>query len=149
MSSRFKNAGLLILLSLLGACSALQGLVEKPTVQVQQVQYRNISLEEGRLDSKMRLYNPNSFKIPLREVRYTLHLNDRSILTSKLAFDKTIPANGSVDIQVPIQFRYRDVLNGLASILQQRRIRFQISGDIDFGVIVIPFSKTGEFAPVR
>lgn len=141
-----KAAIYLVMASVSTACSVLDQYVQKPTVQFEDVQYRSVSLQQGMLDSRIQISNPNAFTIPVRSILYSLKLNERELVNSSLAFDKSIPANGSIKLQVPIHFKYAEVLNGISSIIQNRNIKFQLAGEVDFGVIQIPFSRTGDFA---
>lgn len=149
MKTMFKTLVLALLVFLTAACSVLQQVVEKPTVHVKEVKYHSVSFKEGRLDSNMQISNPNRFSLPLRNLTYHLKLNDREFANSALSFDKNIPAQGTMELHVPIQFRYAELLNGIASFLQRQNVKFQIAGELDFGVVKIPFSKSGEFALKR
>jgi len=145
----FKSLGILLLLACVLSCSVLQNAIQRPTVQVENVSYHPVSLREGRLDSRLRISNPNHFALPLRTVTYRLKLNGRVFADSKLSFSKDIPAQGTLELQVPIHFRYDELLQGLSSLLVQHDIRFQIAGKLDLGLLEIPFSKSGEFALQR
>lgn len=140
---------LLLAAMLAVSCSVLERAVEKPTVSVDSVRFQSVSLNEGRLDSQLQVYNPNAFALPTRKVTYHLKLNGRNIISSELALDKNIPARGTVALLVPIRFHYSEVLQGIASIFQQGKIQYQLSGDVDVGFMNIPFSRSGEFVPQR
>lgn len=137
------------LAGLMAGCSALQKVIEKPTVRVQEVTFHAVSLREGRLDSRMLIHNPNGFSLPINKLSYSLKLNGSEFVNSTLSFDRSIPANGAVELQVPIHFQYGNLLQGLSSILQQRTINFQLAGRLDLGLIEVPFSRSGEFALKR
>ena len=142
----FKCAGFILLAGTISSCSVLQGAIQKPAVRVEEVKFHSVSRREGRLDSRMQISNPNGFSLPVRNLAYSLKLNDRELVNSQLSFDKSIPAHGTIEIQVPIRFSYGELLNGITSIFQQGNIKFQLAGEIDFRLVKIPFSKTGEFA---
>ena len=141
-----KSTAIVFLAGFMAACSVLQNAIEKPTVHVEEVKYQPVSLKEGRLDSRMQISNPNSFALPLRNLTYNLKLNGRVFVNSKLAFDKDIPAKGMIELHVPIQFQYGELLHGISSVIMHRDIRFQLAGKLDLGLVTVPFSKTGEFA---
>ena len=131
------------------SCSVLERAVEKPTVSVNAVRFQSVSLNEGRLDSQLQVYNPNAFALPTRKVTYHLKLNGRDIISSELVLDKNLPAKGTVALSVPIRFHYSEVLQGITSIFQLGRIQYQLLGDVDVGFMTIPFSRSGEFVPQR
>lgn len=142
----FKLLGTLLLLAGALSCSVLQKAIQQPTVRVEEVSYHPISLREGRLDSRLQVSNPNHFALPLRTLSYRLKLNGRVFADSKLSFDKDIPAQGTLELHVPIHFQYSGLLQGISSLLTQQDIHFQIEGKLDLGLLEIPFSKSGEFA---
>jgi LEA14-like dessication related protein len=126
------------------SCAVIQQVVEKPTVEVEAVTFHALSLSEGRLDSRLQIHNPNGFALPVRALSYRLKINGHQLLDSELAFDKQIPARGSLSLQLPMRFHYREALDGIGSVLQQHRIRFQLLGELDLQLVRIPFSKSGE-----
>jgi len=146
MQTTLKSIFLIFVSALMASCSVLQQAIEKPTVHVQEVKYHPVSLKEGRLDSRMQIRNPNSFPLPLRNLAYHLKLNGRVFADSRLKFDKNIPAKGMIELHVPIHFQYGELLQGISNIILQHDIKFQLAGDLDLGLVSVPFSKTGEFA---
>ena len=143
------KATLLILLAgMMAACNTIQNAIVEPNVHVKSVQYHAVSLNEGQLDAHLQLSNPNSFALPLRNMTYSLKLNERVFANSQLAFDKDLPAKGMLELDVPIRFQYGELLHGLASVITRQDVKFQLEGRLDLGLISIPFSKTGEFALV-
>lgn len=129
----------------LTACQLLQEHVKEPQVAFQSVAFKPISLQEGRLDSIVEITNPNAFKLPVRSMLYRLNLNEREFASSTLSLDKSIPANGSIQVQLPITLKYAELIGGVTDVLQRKRIRFQLAGEVDFGLLTVPYSKTGEF----
>ena len=145
MANLIRILGMMLATAALSACAVVQQVVEKPTVHVLDAKYKSISLEEGRLDSDLQLSNPNGFGLPLKKMHYTLRLNNKQLASSTVSFDRTIPAHGSTRIHVPVRFRYRALLNGLGSLLQLRHVHYQLTGQLDFGLVSVAFSKSGNF----
>jgi LEA14-like dessication related protein len=145
MRYQIRIMSLLLATAALSACAVVQQIVEKPSVHVLDAKYESISLEEGRLDANLQLGNPNGFGLPLKKMHYTLRLNDKQLASSTVSFDRSIPAHGSTRIHVPIRFQYRALLNGLGSLLQSRNVHYQLTGQLDFGLVTVAFSKSGEF----
>jgi len=145
MRNLIRGIFLLLLAIYLSACAVVQQVVKKPSVHVEDVKYRSISYEEGRLDSRMQLTNPNPFSLPLKQMHYTLRLNGHELASSTISFDKSIPARGTIQIQIPIRFRYRALLTGLGSLLQSQHVSYQLGGQLDFGLVSVAVSKNGEF----
>ena len=57
-----------------------------------------------------------------------------------------IPAGGSQLVELPLEIEYEKLLKGLESIFKKKAMRFQLNGEIDFGLINVPYRKTGEFS---
>jgi LEA14-like dessication related protein len=146
MQNMNRVLALILLAGMIASCGVMQNIVEKPTLHVEEVKFHPISLQEGRLDSRLRIHNPNGFVLPLRKVSYQLKLNGREFIHNSLSFNKNIQATGAMEIQLPVRFRYAELLNGIRAFLQHDNIRFQLTGEVDVGLIRIPFSKTGEFS---
>lgn len=131
--------------ALISSCSVIEKAIVKPTVRVEKVSYQPVNLKQGRLDSKIRITNPNAFALPLRTMISRLKLNGHQIANIKLNFDKNLPANESMVISAPISFQYGELVNGIRSLLEQHAVKYQLEGEIDLQLISVPFSKAGEF----
>lgn len=131
--------------AILGGCAALEKSMEKPSVSVTQVEFRQAGLQEGLLNAQIEIHNPNSFSLPVKGILYRLTLNEREFANSTMSFDKTIPAQGMVQATLPIRFRYAELIGGLSQILARQRVKFQLSGNVDIGLFRVPYRKTGEF----
>ena len=129
----------------INGCAVLENTVQKPAVSIKSVNFRPGTLQEGTLDSQIEISNPNGFSLPIKRMLYSLKLNDREFANSTLSLDRNIPAHGSVQVALPIKFRYAELVGGLTGVLSSKRIRFQLSGNVDFGLLSVPYSKTGEF----
>lgn len=128
-----------------GGCSVLEQSVQKPTVAVTQVTFKQVSLQEGILDARIQISNPNNFSLPVKGITYRLQLNEREFANSRMTLDNKLPAQGSVQASVPITFRYVELIEGLGRLLNRQRIHFRLAGEADLGVIRVPYSKSGEF----
>lgn len=140
-----KILALLMFSALMASCSVIQQAIEKPTVHVKEVKYQPINLQEGRLDSRLLISNPNGFALPLRTMTYQLILNGHEFAESRLSFDRNIPAKGSIEIAVPIHIAYGGLLDGITSVLMHREMTFQLRGTLDLRLVQAHFSKTGKF----
>lgn len=134
-----------IMVLIFSGCAALEDAVQKPGVSIKSVNFKPGTLQEGTLDSQIEISNPNGFSLPVKSMLYSLKLNDREFANSTLSLDRNIPARGSVQVALPIKFRYTELVGGITEVLAHKRIRFQLSGNVDFGLITVPYSKTGEF----
>lgn len=137
----------LLLLSLilpgLQGCLSVPGVVETPTVSVQNVALQNLSLSQSSALISINLTNPNAFPLPLRGVQYGLSLNGRQVARGAQAQQRNINANETVAIDIPVQMNLSELFQLIPSILQQGQAQYTLQGAVDLPFISIPFSRTG------
>ncbi|MGD8925350.1 MAG: LEA type 2 family protein [Thioalkalispiraceae bacterium] len=132
------------ILIMLAGCKVAE--LKKPEVSVIGSRFVSVSLAQGRLDNKLRITNPNVFKLPVKAIHYTLLLNDREFVSGQTDRSLNVAAGGTQQVQLPLMIQYEKLLKGLGSVFQNKTIRFQLRGEIDFGLVRVPFSKTGDFS---
>ena len=130
-------------LLVISACKL--GDLKSPEVSVTKAKFNPISLQQGRLDTQLRVSNPNVFKLPIKAVSYKLFVNDKEFSFGTIQHNLKIPAGGSQLVELPLDIRYEKLLASLGSIFTYKAIRFQLKGEIDFGLVKVPYRKTGEF----
>ena len=141
--SLFKAVLFMITLLSVSACKV--GEIKNPEVSVTQVKFNSVSLKRGRLDTRLRVSNPNVFKLPIKTVSYKLYLNDKEFSSGVTQQSLNILAGGSQLVGLPLDIEYKKILSGLGSAFLSKTIRFRLQGEIDFGLINVPYSKTGVF----
>lgn len=130
---------------LMPGCQLIEQHVRQPTVTLSQTSFQHVSLQQGVLKSRVLLSNPNDFGLPVKTLTYHLQLNQQKFAHSELRLDKKIPANGTLEFDLPVTIRYQALLDGIASALVSQKITFRLAGEVDFGLITIPYQKTGDF----
>ena len=146
MRRSFATLSLILLLaSLLVVPACKLGEVKSPEVSVTKAKFNAVSLQHGRLDAQLRVSNPNVFKLPIKAVSYKLFLNDREFSDGATQHKMKIPAGGSQLVELPLDIRYEQLLSSLGSVFTYKAIRFHLKGEIDFGLVKVPYRKTGEF----
>ena len=144
MNKIFLHALILAFIALLPACALLEKQLSKPSVNFKQTNYQHMSLNEGVLKSRIQLTNPNNFGLPIHGITYNLTLNDRKFAQSQMSLDRKIPANGTIEFDLPITVRYKDLASGIAIAFTSKRVAFRLTGEVDFGLIRVPYQKTGK-----
>lgn len=132
-----------LLTTLLSACAVLDA--QKPKVQVDSVRYQHVSLKAGRLDTRLSVTNPNNFKLPLKALNYQLYLNDKEFVSGKTDQVLELAAAETRQIELPIAISYQKVVESLGSAVMNGKLRFRVKGELDFGLIRVPYQQTGEF----
>nr|CAA6824139.1 MAG: Unknown protein [uncultured Thiotrichaceae bacterium] len=143
----------LILLSflLLGlqGCLSVPGVVETPTISVQNASLQNLSLTQGSALIRLNLTNPNGFPLPLRGVKYGLSLNGVQVANGAQTQQRNINARETVAIDIPVQMNLSQMFQLVPSILQQGQAQYTLQGAVDLPFISIPFSRTGGIGASR
>ena len=144
------NTSSLILVSILfialQSCALMEKNLSKPSVTFKQTSYRHVSYQKGILTSRIKLFNPNKFGLPIQNITYHLTLNQKNFAQSQIKLDKKIPANGAVEFDLPITVLYKDLAGGIAMALSRKMMTFRLTGEIDLGLIKVPYQQTGQFS---
>jgi LEA14-like dessication related protein len=146
MQMKKVGLNLVLLLSLLLLTTACKfGEIQNPQIDVIKSSFKSVSLKQGRLDTQLRVTNPNVFKLPIKAVSYKLFLNEKEFIAGTSQLGLKIPAGGNQLVELPVDIEYEKLLGGLGSLFKNKAIRFQLKGEIDFGLVSVPYRKTGEF----
>ncbi len=94
---------------LLGACSTLSPIPEKPKVEVAGLRIEHLRLTDPDLVVILRLTNPNRISLPVNALELTVDLNDRAFAEGHSLAPVTLPAQGSTLMEVAVH-AHSDVL---------------------------------------
>jgi|GEM_PF-1982395 len=144
MTYSIKTISFTLLLSLLlSSCAMVKKHVRKPTVDYQDYKLTSVSLQDASVDFHLKLNNPNPVRIPIKNISYTLRLHNKNLLQGKIKPKTDIPANGSTQLTIPARINYQDVIGGIKGLLDQHAISYELKGDIDLGLIKLPYNTAG------
>lgn len=138
-----RHLGLLILF--LCACSSLPTSLEKPDVNLQQVEVSDASLTNADLVFNFLVKNPNPIPVSVDKVDYALNLNGRPFTKGALEKGLKVGAHESVMVPLPINVKYSDLSQSVVDILQRGSTKYQLKGSVKVGLFSIPFEQTGNF----
>lgn len=127
----------------LQGCLSVPGVVETPTISVQNVALQSLSLHQGSALIRLKLTNPNAFPLPLRGVQYGLSLNGRQVAQGAQSQQRNINANETVALDIPVRMDLSEIFQAIPAILQQGQAQYALRGAVDLPFISIPFSRTG------
>jgi len=142
--SRFLVLALFV--SLLSACATLQQALKEPEVAVQDLRLSKLSLSGMELDFILGVKNPNPLGIKLSGLSYRLDVQQRKLLSGSSKQKLKLAANGSSRVTLPLSLDYRELQGGIEALLGQRSIDYALSGELDFGLFRVPYSKRGSLA---
>lgn len=125
-------AAALIVATVLGGCVPD---IEEPEIDIVGISGGRIGLNGGELDLLVRVDNPNEFAISASRVDYDLDLRrgeDWFDLTNgALEEGLSVPAFGSVTVEIPVTFRLGDALQVGRELLRGGSPLFRVSGRVD------------------
>lgn len=127
----FKIASLLCLCLMCIGCSALN--VQSPTAKVTGMNLRDIDTQGFTMDFAVDLGNPNAVALPLAAVDYKLDLAGTGLADGKMNPGKSIPANGSQAVTVPVRLTYENLIAAEGAI---RKVGWNIPYKLAGGVAV-------------
>lgn len=144
---------LLSFLTGLSGCSTwLGGDFENPQVQLAKVEIIKARLLEQQFLLLFRIDNPNDQSLPVRGLRYNVHLNDVQLASGESGGWLTVPANGFEYYEVPVNTNLWRHMKYIVRLLEKpdRPIAYQLDGELQIGMISkrkVHVSSRGEIIP--
>jgi LEA14-like dessication related protein len=117
----------LALLLPLAGCSALH--LERPRLAVVDLALENVGLLRSSLVVRLRVDNPNGFRLPIERGVYTVFLDGDRVGTGGLRAPLDVPAHGTSSPEVVIDFDNLRLLGRLRSLLDGRRVAYRLEAD--------------------
>ena len=141
-----KLASLLFFILALSACNSnmIQQFVDTP--QVKNVQLKSFSAKENSVVFEVDLFNPNAFPLPLSGLSGDMHLNGLSIGSLDASSDKSLAANSTQTVLVPMKLDTNALLEAAKSVFTKRKAEYSFNGGVKTSVGKIPFSKSGDLS---
>jgi LEA14-like dessication related protein len=134
----------IILLFVLSSCAILETAVEKPRVNLREVNVQDPSATEATLVFNFLVDNPNSIPLKVDQVDYTVKLNGKDFTKGVMDKGVSIGANSSALVPLPIRIKYTDVFNSVSELISKGTTPYQVEGAVKLGLLSIPFKDAGE-----
>jgi LEA14-like dessication related protein len=147
--NKFKHASWLMalgLVALVSGCSTLDKVVKPPELSLSNAYITAMSLTDVQLAFDVDIKNSNPIGLSMAGLSYTLQVQDKPMVKGALNERLEVGANGSSRVKLPFTLRYEDIFGTLIALRDNKELRYQISGEADFGLVRLPYSKTGTFA---
>ncbi len=103
-----------------------------PTVKMEDVLLRKLSMDRLEIGLILDLFNPNDYALPLETIGWDLNLFQSPFAAGIAKFGRQIPAKRSSKIDVPIGVRFADVAMGIQKVAASRTIPWNIGGAVNF-----------------
>ena len=137
---------LILTIFLLNACSNttnslinLQAIA--PKVNLENFQLIKLGLSKQVYRLRLHIKNPNSFPLPIQNLKYQLFINDKSFATGLSDKAVIIPALGEGYLETDVSSNLADVIEGWGQwfSLAKQSLNYKIQGSIGVTSFAIPF----------
>jgi LEA14-like dessication related protein len=130
----------------MSSCSLfVEHVVEKPDVNLRDVQVRDATVSGGTIVFDFNVHNPNPFQLQVDEVQYKIELAGKPFGAGQLKEPALIPGHRDGVVSVTLPFKYSDLFSSVLWFIAQTKSQYRIYGEARLGVIRIPFDQKGEF----
>lgn len=130
-------------LLLMSGCATLEKQFKQPEVTLGEARITSMSLADAQLAFDVDVKNPNPIGLSMKGLSYKLQLQDKQLFDGALSERLQVDANGTSRMTLPFTLRYEDVFGTLLALRDNKELRYQISGEADFGLIRLPYSRSG------
>ncbi|WP_407315577.1 LEA type 2 family protein [Pseudomonas sp. nanlin1] len=144
---------LLLWLASLGGCSSwLTGNFQDPQVRLVRVEVVKARLLQQEFILHFRIDNPNEQSLPIRGLRYRVHLGDTLLADGEASDWFTVPAEGREFYQVPVRTNLWRHAKSIAKLLEHpdRPIPYRLQGELKTGLLFghdLQLRRSGEIIP--
>ncbi|HYE55686.1 MAG TPA: LEA type 2 family protein [Chitinophagaceae bacterium] len=114
---------------------------EPDYIDFQNLRIEKASLEESVIRLDIRYYNPNKFKMQLKEASMDVYFNNKFLGHSTLDSLINIPKKDTFSIPVSMQVKMKDLLGNAAQLLINPNVMVKLQGNARVG-------RSGIFANV-
>lgn len=112
--------------------------------EVKNIQLKSFSPEENSAVFVVDVYNPNAFKLPVREIYGDMHLNDHHVADVEANSKRSLAAHATETFTVPIEAMPNGLVNAATSILTIGVAKYSFKGNMMTPVGEIPLLEEGE-----
>ncbi|MFT5708793.1 MAG: LEA14-like dessication related protein [Oceanospirillaceae bacterium] len=111
--------------------------------EIRGVQLKTFSVEEQSVVFDVSLYNPNPFPLPISGLNGDFQLNQISVGSMAAKSDKSLGAQKTQTITLPIQLNTAAFMNAAKKALSTQKASYRFNGGVETPAGKLPFSKTG------
>ncbi len=119
-----------------------------PSIELSEVKWRSLSFEKAEALLRVKVGNGNQFAAELSKVGMKVSLGGHPIGTAEITKAARFEAGGECVVEIPVSFAPKELGLAAFGLLRGDGSEYKISGvmkvDTAFGVIAMPYEKTGE-----
>ena len=114
------------------------------TPEIRTITLNSFSAEENRAVFDVEVYNPNAFKLPVRELYGDIHLNQYDVADVEASSKKSLAAHSTQIYTVPINVDLDSLMNAAAGVMIQGSAKYSFKGYMMTPVGEMPILEEGE-----
>ncbi len=143
----------IVLLTSLGACSAISEIFREPDVQLERVVVRGVGMSGGNLDLIVDVENPNGFTLHGTKLEVGFEVEGQHLGDIAYDDDFSVSENGRTTLTLPLTFGWAGVGSAVRAALGSGDLPYKMKGQVElrtpWGRKEVPFSREGRVALTR
>ncbi len=120
---------LLLMAVFMSGC--MKNSLSKMSLELKQVKIKNFSNNGFSADVYMNIKNPNWFGVTVKDLNYSVMVNDREVGKGRIPAQVEIPANGEALAELPLEVGPEAIDN-----LFKHGVNYRIKGEAVFGTML-------------
>lgn len=112
--------------------------------EIRNITLNSFSADENRAVFDVEVYNPNPFKLPVRELYGNINLNQYNVADIEATSNNSLKAHGTQMFTVPVKVDPDALMNAAAGVMMQGRAKYIFKGYMMTPVGEIPVTQEGE-----
>jgi LEA14-like dessication related protein len=137
-------------------CATLQSLadIQKPTLDVDDLRFVDISFKKLDLELLVQVNNPNKLALDLAGYQYELKLGQSSFLNGQQNIPLNIAAQSKSRVDIPISIDFEQLYNTFQQLSKKDSTEYEIQCGLDFdlpilGRTTVPIKKSGHLPLIK
>lgn len=139
---QWRLAALMTALVGLGGCETLpENLIERPEVQLRDVQLVGLGFNAQTFLLSFDISNPNSFALPVNHIRYGVKLDGQRFASGTTPGEIDVPANGTSQFTISVDLDLLSTAPSLLSIVREgarRNVPYELEGELGVDIPLAP-----------
>jgi LEA14-like dessication related protein len=132
-------------LTLIVGCSYIaKKVMEPPKAKVERVSLKDASISGATIVFGVEVDNPNPFAVRVDDLNYAVEVGGKPIGKGQIESSAQVGGRSKAVIDLPVPVKFSDVFSSLLDFVTTGTSAYHIKGEARFGLIKVPFDKTGE-----
>lgn len=123
-----------VLLALLSGCEQLnqqlKNVVKEPSVSVQNLSVTGLNLDSVNLLLRLKVSNPNDFKLALAGYDYQIKFNNKELLKGETSEGFSVPAAAASSVDVPLTIGFNQVMDLLNQVGDDNQLNYEVNANM-------------------